>query len=332
MPQTKDNDPMKSTSLLYGLLTLVVCLTAPVAARAEDKGVRLDAFRARDPFILPDAPSRTYYLVTRSRAGVCVRTSGDLAQWSEPVDVFTRPPDFWGGPSVWAPEMHLHKGKYYIFATFMNDKPIGEQWPDWPARIHRGTQILVADAPTGPFRSFANRPHTPEEEMALDGTLWVEDGVPYMVYCHEWVQIRDGSIKVIRLQDDLSGAIGEPKLLFRAGEAHWTPRDRKSYVTDGPALYRTKTGRLLMLWSSFTDSGYTTGIAESESSGIHGPWTHQMEPLFRKDGGHAMVFRDFEGRLILALHSPNREPDERCRLFLLEDTGKTLRITGPLAD
>ncbi|HOY59464.1 MAG TPA: family 43 glycosylhydrolase, partial [Verrucomicrobiota bacterium] len=186
--------------------------------------------------------------------------------------------------------------------------------------------------PTGPFRIFANRPHTPAEEMALDGTLWVEDGVPHMVYCHEWVQVRDGSIKVIRLKDDLSGTIGEPKLLFRAGEARWTPRERKSYVTDGPAIYRTKAGGLLMLWSSFTDSGYTTGIAESESGSIHGPWTHQMEPLFRKDGGHAMVFRDFEGRLILALHSPNREPDERCRLFLLEDTGKTLRITKPLAD
>jgi hypothetical protein len=28
--------------------------------------------------------------------------------------------------------------------------------------------------------------------MALDGTLWVEDGVPYMIFCHEWIQITDG--------------------------------------------------------------------------------------------------------------------------------------------
>jgi GH43 family beta-xylosidase len=323
---------MQSTAHHLGLLALMACLIASAAVCAEDKRVGLEEFRVRDPFILPDVSTGTYYLVMRSKAGVCVRTSRDLVKWSEPVDVFTRPLDFWAGPSVWAPELHAYNGKYYLFATFMNDEPIGEQWPNWPARIHRGTQILVADAPTGPFRIFANHPHTPEEEMALDGTLWVQDGVPYMVYCHEWVQIRDGAIKLIRLKDDLSAAIGEPKLLFRASQAGWTPQDRDRYVTDGPAVYRTKTGTLLMLWSSFSDSRYTTGIAKSESGSIHGPWTHQAEPLFSKDGGHAMVFRDFEDRLILSLHSPNRSPDERCRLFLLKDTGETLRIEKSLAD
>jgi hypothetical protein len=29
---------------------------------------------------------------------------------------------------------------------------------------------------------------------------------------------------------------------------------------------------------------------------------------------------------MLALHSPNRSPDERCHLFELEDQGDTLRI------
>ena len=39
-----------------------------------------------------------------------------------------------------------------------------------------------------------------------------------------------------------------------------------------------------------------------------------------------MIFRDLDGRLLVALHSPNRSPDERCRLFALEDTGETLRL------
>ena len=42
--------------------------------------------------------------------------------------------------------------------------------------------------------------------------------------------------------------------------------------------------------------------------------------------GATMIFRDLDGRLLVALHSPNRSPDERCRLFALEDTGETLRL------
>jgi hypothetical protein len=124
----------------------------------------------------------------------------------------------------------------------------------------------------------------------------------------------------------LSEIVGEARVLFKASDASWTPRGRDRYVTDGPALHRSHSGRLFMLWSSFTDTGYTTGIAVSDSGTVVGPWRHHPEPLFRKDGGHAMIFRDLDGRLHVALHSPNRSPDERCRLFPLEDTGETLRL------
>ncbi|NLX54166.1 MAG: family 43 glycosylhydrolase [Planctomycetaceae bacterium] len=306
----------------------------PVVAESERKatqapsGQLLNEIRIRDPFVLPDPHAQTYYLVASSGDAITVRQSADLTRWGAPRTVFTKPDGCWGSGPIWAPEMHAYGGKYYLFATFMNDTPIGEQWKDWPPRTQRGTQVLVADSPLGPFQPFSNMSHTPVDEMALDGTLWVEEGVPYMVYCHEWVQIRDGTIKLMRLKDDLSGPAGEPELLFRASDASWTPRDRDSYVTDGPALYRSKSGKLFMLWSSFTDTGYTTGVVVSDSGKVAGPWRHAPEPLFRQDGGHAMIFRTFDGALMVSLHSPNRSPDERCHLFEVEDTGDTLRIVG----
>ena len=42
-----------------------------------------------------------------------------------------------------------------------------------------------------------------------------------------------------------------------------------------------------------------------------------------------MIFRTFDGELMVALHSPNRSPDERCRLFVAEDTGDLLRLVQP---
>lgn len=297
-------------------------------ATCGEHGVPLADIAIRDPFILPDTASRTYYLVASGGRSVTVRASKDLRTWSEPQTVFALPEGHWGPSAIWAPEMHRYRGKYYVFATFMDDRPLAPQRPGWPPLVRRGTQILVADRPEGPFVPFDNRPHTPDDEMALDGTLWVEGGVPHMIYCHEWVQIRDGGMNLIRLKRDLSASEGEPRVLFRGSDAPWAPRGSERYVTDGPALYRSKSGRLFMLWSSFSDTGYTTGLAVSDSGKVAGPWRQQAEPFYRDDGGHAMIFRGFDRKLRVALHAPNRSPEERCRIFEVEDTGETLRIVA----
>jgi beta-xylosidase len=290
-------------------------------------GATLPEIPIRDPFILPVNADRSYYLVASSGRAVTVRRSVDLETWSDPQTIFSIPKRFWGGESIWAPEIHVYQGRYYLLATFMNQEPLGEQWTNWPARVKRGTQVLVADSPLGPFEPLANHSTTPTNEMALDGTLWVEDGKPCMVYCQEWVQVRDGTVKVLPLKEDLSGTAGPPRVLFKGSDAPWAPRGQDRYVTDGPALFRSKSGKLLMLWSSFSSTGYTTGVAVSDSGKVAGPWRQQAEPFYRDDGGHAMIFRRFDGTLAVALHSPNRSPNERCRLIEAEDTGETLRVT-----
>ncbi len=294
---------------------------------------RLTDLRIRDPFILPDPATQTYYLCTSLGRRVGVYQSTDLRDWIGPVTVFETPGDFWAQRGIWAPEMHKYRGRYYLFLTFNTDVPLSARGEtgitrsaDWPALVKRGSQVLVADSPLGPFRPFENRAHTPADQMTLDGTLWVEDDVPYMVYCHEWVQLGDGTIEYVRLSPDLSGAVGEPAILFMGSAAARGYPRRDRYVTDGPFLYRSRTGRLLMLWSTFGWQGYMTLIAASESGSLQGPWTQLPRPLFSDDGGHAMVFRTFDERLMLILHHPNKSPDERALLFELEDTGDTLSI------
>ena len=68
----------------------------------------------------------------------------------------------------------------------------------------------------------------------------MEDGKPWMVYAHEWIQKIDGTMEAIPLTNDLTAAAGDPIYLFKASDAPWydtesTPNTDQMppYVTDG---------------------------------------------------------------------------------------------------
>lgn len=325
------------------LLSLLCCALVALCAQAQvqprdipyQKNLRLTDIRMRDACILTDTANQCYYIVSSTYKGVRLYTSKDLLSWSGPCVVFRIPDNFWPGidiRGIWAPELHRYRDKYYLFLTFNTDTPLSEQWRDWMPRVVRGSQILVGDSPYGPFKPFQNRSTLPPDMMTLDGTLWEEDGVPHMVFCHEWVQIKDGTIDYVRLKDDLSATEGDPKRLFDGSDAPWSKKSEEygCHVTDGPFLYKSKSGKLFMIWSSGGAHGYTTGVAISDSGRLKGPWRQQTEPIFEADGGHGMIFKRLDGQLMLVLHQPNKVT-ERARLFELEDTGETLRIVRPFA-
>ncbi len=323
------------TKICVLFILMVLILTTSVPAQPgmpQDSNniIHLSEIMMRDVCILPDAATKTYYMVGPGRNSVRIYTSKDLKTWQGPKTIFRTPEDIWGDIrviSIWAPELHRYKDKYYLFLTFDTRNRFPEQWRNWLPRVTRGSQILVSDSPSGPYRPFQNRSTTPTNMMTLDGTLWVEDGMPYMVFCHEWVQIKDGTVEYIQLKDDLSEAVGEPKFLFHGSDAKWSRKSEQygCHVTDGPYLYTSKSGKLFMIWTSGGYSGYTLGIAISDSGKLVGPWRQQDEPIYQKDGGHGMLFTTFDGKLMMVLHSPNNR-GAQPHIFELEDTGETLKV------
>lgn len=299
------------------------------------RDVKLADERLRDSCVWVDEATQTYYLVSAGRRGpnsrrtVVQYTSKDLQTWNGSRVIFEIPENFWTLRGIWAPELHKYRDKFYLFLTFDSDQKFPEQWRDWLPRVKRGSQVLVAEKVDGPFQPFdATRSTLPPDMMTLDGTFWVEDGVPYMVFCHEWVQIKDGTVEYVQLTPDLSATVGEPKRLFNGSDAPWVKKSDQygCIVTDGPWLYRTKTGKLVMLWTSGGATGYTTGLAISETGKLAGPWKHQAAPVFGADGGHAMLFKRLDGQLMMILHQPNRVPDERAVIMEMEDLGDTIRV------
>lgn len=276
----------------------------------------------RDPFVLVHGGK--YYLYgTRGPTcwgpadGFDVYVGDDLENWSEPVECFHNDGSFWADLHYWAPEVHAYKGAFYMFASFKTEQ------------VCRGTAILRAESPLGPFLPHSEGCVTPREWECLDGTLYLSlEGKPYMVFCHEWLQAGDGEICAMPLSEDLRAAAGEPFLLFRASEAPWCKvmqhsSGKTGCVTDGPFFYRTENGTLLCLWASFSEGGYTEAVAVSDNGDITGRFT-QTDPLFMDDGGHGMVFRGLDGQLYLTLHSPNSYLEERPHFHPIREVGGRL--------
>ena len=254
-----------------------------------------------------------------------VLKSPDLINWSAPKVCFRRKDtDFWADKDYWAPELHFYEGRYYLISSFR------------AAGQYRRCQCLVADSPEGPFVPHGE-PLTPAGWQCLDGTLYLDkSGAPWLVFVHEWLQVYDGQIAAVQLSKDLSHAVGEPIILFRASEAPWvgifSMHTGEGLVTDGPYLYRMQNGTLIMLWSSFADDGaYTCGYARSLSGEITGPWVQEALPLYGLDGAHAMIFTTFGGQLMMTLHSPNDHMKKRMLLLEMEEDGDRLRIVNEVS-
>lgn len=266
-----------------------------------------DSINLSDPCILADSISQTYYM---TGTGGLLYTSPDLNLWTGPYRVAETDPKSWMGerPQIWAAELHKYNGKYYYFATFTNndikiDTVRGNVIP------RRASHVLVADTPRGPYRPMADPTYLPEKQPTLDGTFWVDtDGKPYMVYCGEWLQNWDGTIERIELKPDLSGSVGKGEILFRASASPWSRevedgKVRPNKVTDGPYLFRTGTGRLGMIWTSWIDDIYTQGVAYSDDGTLGGKWIQESQPITPPNFGHGMLFRTLDGRWLMSVHS-----------------------------
>ena len=165
--------------------------------------MKREEINIRDPFVL--TRNGQYYLYG-TRGATCwgpadgfdVYVSRDLENWDGPFECFHNDGTFWADRNYWAPEVHEYHGKLYMLASFKRED------------LCRGTAILTADDPLGPFVPHSDGRVTPSNWECLDGTLYVSpDDKPYLVFAHEWVQVGDGEICAMPLSDDLSRAIGE---------------------------------------------------------------------------------------------------------------------------
>lgn len=282
--------------------------------------IKREDIHIRDPFVFVE-DNKCYMTGTigkTSWGGLCdgfeVYVTTDLDNFEGPFLAFSRPSDFWGTYHFWAPEIHKLNNKYLMIGSFKSDER------------RRASQVLLSDNILGPFVP-TKKPFTPSSWECLDATIYEEDGVIYTIFCHEWTQIHDGEMCLGILNDTFDGLVNEPITLFKASDAKWTidQEGPGNYVTDGPYIYKCQSGRLVMIWSSHSSTGYAVGMCYSDN-GIKGPWTHVDEPLFKSHGGHGMIFK-YNNKLYLSIHQPNTPSGaERAKFIEVIEENDLLKI------
>lgn len=288
----------------------------------------LDSIIIRDPFIFRDPNTDVYYLIKADNSSSIIRVvaylSNDLVGWSYPVTLFSLDPNQEDNPKAfWAPEVHYYEGAYYIFVTYSYD----------PLPIARKTCIIRADYMQGEFKYYSE--FTESGQYCLDGTLYIEDGNVYGVYCKEWLKRpnQDGEMKYVKLTKDLKNA-ESPKLMFRASESN-SLINGAIKVTDGCFFYRNRYGELFMLWSTFARidnrDRYVLTYSISSNGKINGVWDHadKYTALYLEDGGHGMVFMNKENKPCVIFHTPNSYP-ERAAIYELDDSERGKLKLGPV--
>ena len=282
--------------------------------------MRTNEINIRDPFIL--LHEGKYYLYgTRSETcwgladGFDCYVSADRENWDGPFEIFHRSDGFWADRAYWAPECVYYRDAFFLITTL------------GAADRKKGIYVLRSDSPLGPFVPFGAR-LSPEDWSCIDGTLFFEEGQPWLIFSHSFEDDPKGDMCLLPLKEDLSGPAGEPVTLFSAAEAPWARpvpfakaefgMEGDVYFTDGPCVKKLPGGELIMTWSSWSERAYAVGVALSESGQVRGPWRQLESPLYPANGGHGMLFQEKDGSLWFTLHTPNDKYLERPALYQVE--------------
>lgn len=309
--------------------------SGPAFPEPELRTVHLDSIMMSDPFVFPDELSKTYYL---TGTGGRLYKSQDLKMWTGPYKIIDLEGTWMDSLWVAAAEIHQFGDKYYLAGTWSDHTTLIEAVPRRYNVPRNQTQLLVSDNIEGPYKPLVQEFDFclgPEDWDIIDGTLYEENDTVYMVFVHEWTQIIDGTMDYFPLSKDLTHRTSEPITMFRASEAPWSKEMNSigeatfgmkmpGWVTDGPQLFKTQTGTLGMLWSSWGDHRYAQGVAYSTSGSIKGPWVQEEKSFKEDNSGHGMLFTTFEGKRLFIIHHAEGKGWRKPQLYEVDDSGDKL--------
>jgi GH43 family beta-xylosidase len=266
-----------------------------------------------DPDVLVD--QGTYYLYgTRDQLGFPVYTSTDLLHWTQGPDVFHRRRGMWAVNRYWAPAVIHYRGRYYLFYSALG------HLPESGDRLSHRVCVAVSDDPQGPFEPHV-APLPLIGKAVIDPAAFVDptDGHVYLYFVADMSENEVSQIFVARLNDDLTGVVGEPVLCIQPSQA-WEGK----FWNEGPHVFRASGAGgeaiYVMTYSAqfWHSPEYGVGFATSRTP--TGPWTkNPANPILQRwrglfgSGGDCVVPMPAPSKDYAILFHADGPPDSHRR-------------------
>lgn len=296
-----------------------------------------------DPFILHASNGKFYMYGTTDYTFLDFRVyeSDDLANWTYKGKCFDPQDGTWTTDVFWAPEVYERDGRFYMLHS--------SNWKNNPNNELENFRlgVAVADEPTGPFLEMYEDPIFDPGYPIIDANLYfADDGKIYLYYsrcCYKHPveselsaklraegkakEVQESWIYGVEVKPDLSGTVGEPKLLLCPPEKLSDPQssweDLSALAGEGEAIRRWNEGSFLfkhgdtyyMMYSTnyWRGKHYAVGYATADNP--MGPFKKAANnPVLQKDGdvyctGHNMVLTMPNGDLYCVYHGRTAKTD-----------------------
>ncbi len=204
------------------------------------------------------------------------RTLAGLAN-ADAVTVWRKPDTGAWSELIWAPELHVIDGVWYLYFAAAPSREIKDHLFQHRMYALRCTE---ADPLSGQW-TFAGRVESGIDSFCLDATTFAHRGIQYYVWAQKDRGIPGNSNLYIAPMADALTLAGRPVRLS-APELDWESRGFS--VNEGPAVLISH-GRVFLSYSaSATDENYCLGLLHAEEDAdLLNPasWTKSKEPVFR---------------------------------------------------
>ncbi|MGN0485722.1 MAG: family 43 glycosylhydrolase [Acutalibacteraceae bacterium] len=294
-----------------------------------------------DPYILRAPDDQFYFTASYPAVGsaengydrIILRTAKTVAELAsaEEHTVWQAHSDGAMARHIWAPELHLIGGKWYIFFAAADkediwhirpyvlrccgEDPVRDQWEEM------GMMRACADDPI----SFTN--------FSLDMTYFSHRGEHFLI----WAQIlNDSSLFMARIDPEKPWQLKEKPILLSKPEYDWEKVVHR--VNEGPSVLKTDKKVYIFFSASGTGAEYCIGrLSADADADLMNPesWHKEKEPVLSTSDlegeagpGHNSFVTDENGDLLLIYHArPASHLQGQCGTYCKESLYDPCRHT-----
>jgi GH43 family beta-xylosidase len=304
---------MPARTALAAIVAVLLCAslrTATAAAAAET---------FTNP-VLPSGPDPWvaqhggwYYYTNTLGDHIALWKTRDMARLSEasPVTVWRAPKNGPNSTSVWAPELHYLRGKWYLYYS------AADRLHDDDAHRHSFVLENASDDPT--LGSWVDRGMLQTDHNGIDGTVFESSGTLYFVYS---AYIGDHSDLIIAPMSN-PWTLSKRQVDIAQPTHSWEMQGGRK-ILEGPEFIQGPSGKLFLTYSASAcwSDGYALGLLTADASADPtkpSSWTKSAQPALAQSPensvyapGHNGFFKSPDGREDWIIYHANSAAGMKC--------------------